>query len=485
MAGANLDDGSSFYDQLFPQSKAQATFTSFDVLSSKINKAAIEMQLLELHTRQMQKMGAMFGLLFGGMQLQRMGLSIMRFVLPSMEKMNNYVSNGTKRITAMNAAFQFLKFSMFESLTQSKLFIMVTDFLIRATNWLSEFVAKHPELAVMLATIGGVATILGSIMIPAGFLFQMSMLTDSMKVLALQSKLAAGNVDKLTKFKITSLLTNPLFWAAAAAALLAIGVYKAYQEFPELKEVGSSALDSIKTGLMDTVANMFDMFGVTIDTTDALYFLGSAFNLIFVSAATGINAGLSAINLLIDALKIAGQYAALGVVNIKGMFNYLNPFKSTDEKIATETDLKAQASAIEDLIAQTYSDAAQTQVKFIESNQNLNDEFNQSWIGMTEGRDAALLYRQEFDALNGITNTQISDVIDLNTVNFDLVSSSNNVSEALSTEKQRVDSLAKSYRDLNKAKKRDDGRTIVKASDGMNIQSRFLKEYESSITTTS
>jgi hypothetical protein len=125
---------------------------------------------------QMERLGPMFAFMFGGMQMQRLGQGILRFVLPSMEKLDNYVSDGTKRVNAMNASFQFLKFSMFETLTQTPMFKNFVDLVITAANWLSKVVAEHPWLVKVAAAFGAFATAVGTLAFGAGIFNQFAMM---------------------------------------------------------------------------------------------------------------------------------------------------------------------------------------------------------------------------------------------------------------------------------------------------------------------
>ena len=417
---------------------------ALEKLGTTINNSTEDMAKMELQAKNMARIGPMFAFLFGGMQLQRIGLSITRFVLPAMDKVENYTSRGTRQVNAMKAAFEFLKFSMFETFTQTPLFQKFVDLIITATNWLSTMVAKHPMLVQVAGTVGAIATVLGTMAIGAGIFNQFAMMAS---YLGVNGSILAG-----VKATSAALLKSPWTWAIASALAFGFVVAKAYDEFPELKAIGNEALDSIKDNLMLTVSNFMELFGITIDTTDSLYFLGSAFNLVAVSAATGFNTALSAINLVIDALKIAGQYAALGVVNIKGFFNAANIFQSGTQREDTAMELDRQAEKIKKTIEESYSSAAETQIRLYESNENLNDAFNKSWIGMTQGRAAALRYNSGLKDLNDTVITQVSEAWNLKYVDDELIKTSEELVNSFMSEKSSVDSLTSSYERLARAK---------------------------------
>jgi len=150
-----------------------------------------------------QDIGVLMGFLFGGMTIQRWGQSIMRFVLPPMQQIQGYVSEGTKRINAMNASFEFLKFSMFETFTQTSLFRSFVDLFIRLSNSVAKFVQKNPAAALFLGAIGTSLLVIGKGMQLIGGVFQTAMLW---KLLAGAStgKAVAGQVGNVTK-KVTGL----------------------------------------------------------------------------------------------------------------------------------------------------------------------------------------------------------------------------------------------------------------------------------------
>ena len=151
-----------------------------NTLAMKVFNSSLEQT--ERHTNNMKRIGPMFAFLFGGMQLQRIGLSITRFVLPAMDKVENYTSRGTRQVNAMKASFEFLKFSIFETFTQTPLFQKFVELVISASNWLSEMVAKHPMLVQIAAVVGGVAVALGTLAIGAGIFNQFAMMASYLGV---------------------------------------------------------------------------------------------------------------------------------------------------------------------------------------------------------------------------------------------------------------------------------------------------------------
>lgn len=113
-------------------------------------------------------------LLFGGMMLQRFGQGIMKFMIPSMDKLNQLNTKGAKQVMAMGAAFEFVKISIFETLSQTPLFQKFVEWIVKAAIWVAEFAQKHPAIVAIAAAIGALAVTLGTLSIAASFIGQVS-----------------------------------------------------------------------------------------------------------------------------------------------------------------------------------------------------------------------------------------------------------------------------------------------------------------------
>jgi len=112
--------------------------------------------------------------MFGGMALQRMGLMMTRFMIPSMDKLAKLNTYGAKQVMAVSAAFEFLKISLFETLSQTPLFGKFVEWIVKAAIWTSEFAQSSPLIVQMAAAIGGIATVLGTLAIGIGIFKQLA-----------------------------------------------------------------------------------------------------------------------------------------------------------------------------------------------------------------------------------------------------------------------------------------------------------------------
>lgn len=144
---------------------------AFRVLEDSMKKTSQQ-------ARQMERLGPMFAFMFGGMQMQRIGLAITKFVIPPMDKLNQLSSEGAKLVTKMNASWEFMKISMFETLSNTPLFRNFIEFIISAAESFAEFTQEHPVLLQMIAAVGGLALAIGTLAFGAGIFNQFAMMAD-------------------------------------------------------------------------------------------------------------------------------------------------------------------------------------------------------------------------------------------------------------------------------------------------------------------
>ena len=185
-------------DQADPSKKTKKVFSAQQLLNQAIAEGASETKrygdnmskwfsssqtglkktnwLMSILNDQGRSIGTLMGLLFGGMTLKRYGQSMMRFVLPNMEKMNNYTSEGTKRVLGMKASFEFLKFSMFEAFTSTPMFRAFVDAVMWASDLLAKLVSQNPGVTMLIAGLAGALTALGTAFTLLSTPFQMMML---------------------------------------------------------------------------------------------------------------------------------------------------------------------------------------------------------------------------------------------------------------------------------------------------------------------
>ncbi len=143
------------------QNKIKKTQTQFTSLNKVIGKTTKKVRGMG---KELQ--GAIFqfgiGALFAGMALKRLGLGIIKSLVETYTKATDSQNIFFQKLQGVQAAFEFLKFSIFDALSQSELVISLIDGFIQLTNWVSKFVAKHPLLAKLFVAFAIGAIIMGT-----------------------------------------------------------------------------------------------------------------------------------------------------------------------------------------------------------------------------------------------------------------------------------------------------------------------------------
>lgn len=130
--------------------------------------------------------------MFGGMLLQRFGLSILRFVVPSMSELEKINDKAARKTLGLYAAFEFLKVSIFETLANSPLFQKFIEGMVDFFINVSEFVQTHPKIVDIATKIGVIATALGTLAIAKGAFGQIEYLMTLLGLSTKTGKLKAG-----------------------------------------------------------------------------------------------------------------------------------------------------------------------------------------------------------------------------------------------------------------------------------------------------
>lgn len=117
-----------------------------------------------------------FSFLFTGMAIQRFSQNLLRGITGILGKIEGYISPASKAILGMQAAFEYLKFSIFNALNQSALFMNVTNWLTTMIDRLSDFMREHPKISELIMEVGGVGFVVGAGLTAMGVLMQLGKL---------------------------------------------------------------------------------------------------------------------------------------------------------------------------------------------------------------------------------------------------------------------------------------------------------------------
>jgi len=153
-------------------------------IDARINKATSKIQGVDKELMRMDKtvpkvakklnsafLGVGLSLLFTGMAIQRAADSFLKAITKSFMTARDEGDPLLNQFVGMQAALEFLKFSIFDTFAQSELFIPLTEAIINMVNGISQFVSKHPEIAAFLVTFAGFNWVIGGVISAFGQLF--------------------------------------------------------------------------------------------------------------------------------------------------------------------------------------------------------------------------------------------------------------------------------------------------------------------------
>lgn len=242
---------------------------------------------------------------FGGMAMQRMGLQIIRFLVPSMEKLTKLNDAASKKIIGVAAAFEFLKISLFETLMSLPLFEEFIAMLVKGAIWAADFAQQHPKLLGILAVVGGIMAVLGTLALGVGIFEQISHMGTLLIVMGRHVYVLGAKLLALA-------IANPLITGLAiVAGLIAYTILKT----PKLREGLMMLYDEgVKTPLSQLLTNFLSLFGLNIDLDRALKLVAATWIWMmeiplmgFVKLIGLFNDVINGIKLIIEGVKMLGD----------------------------------------------------------------------------------------------------------------------------------------------------------------------------------
>jgi len=168
-------------------------------VSQKINKVGFSEKILAQVTREMNSalkdsstqfkkvnkvanMGMLslgFTLLFTGMALKRFAEGAIKSLGNAFMKVTDNTNQGHASVMALSASFEFLKFTIFDALSNSDMFQNMVTWLIDMADRLSQFTQQHPALAQIVGVFLGLSVVLGTIIMVVG---QLSLATVGLNI---------------------------------------------------------------------------------------------------------------------------------------------------------------------------------------------------------------------------------------------------------------------------------------------------------------
>jgi len=223
--------------------------------------------------------------MFGGMALQRVSLMLVRFMIPSMDKLEKLNTAASKKVMGLAAAFEFLKISLFETLANTPMFAQFVEWLIQAAIWLSEFTQNHPILLEMVAAFAVLGAILGTLAIGVGIWMQLAHLGKLLGIGTTGGLLGAVKSIGLALSMLS--ISNLAILGLGLLLLGALGVALAFEETRDMmKDIWEKGFALSFGSLISAFAKLM---GVTITWQEGLKFVAAVGVFAFASIARGVN----------------------------------------------------------------------------------------------------------------------------------------------------------------------------------------------------
>jgi len=246
--------------------------------------------------------------LFAGYAMQRLGMSITRFMLPSQEMLNDNTLQSTKLTNSLAASFQYLKFTIAETLANSQLFTGLIDFVIGFNDNMADLVEKYPIITQIAMMLGLAAIAAGSIAIARGVIGQFDHVAKLLTGGAAGGIVGAIRLSAigLGAWAISSALSITLILIAAALALIYANSEEAREEF---KLMSSESVSGF-TRMLNSLLNVFD---ASVDLDDTWRYMGASITWLtslFFVGFDGVVAFLETVIITVD--NLLDRIAAVG-----------------------------------------------------------------------------------------------------------------------------------------------------------------------------
>jgi len=111
-----------------------------------------------------------FGLMFLGRRLTSFADTAIKAITNAYTSAVDESNMFLKEVIGLQASFEFLKFSIFDALTQSELFIPLIDGVISMINAFAKFISQHPRVAEIVAVMVGWGAAGGTLLTALGMI---------------------------------------------------------------------------------------------------------------------------------------------------------------------------------------------------------------------------------------------------------------------------------------------------------------------------
>lgn len=319
--------------------------------------------------------------LFAGYAAQRLGQAIFRFLIPNFEKLEGRASEGQRRIMALRASFEFLRFSMFETLSQTELFRNVIQFFIELNNRVGLFVQQHPNLLKMLAVSAALLFVFGAMGIAVGIIGQIDHALRGLRNTLISVSLAATGGAGLMGFA----KAHPVIMGLVGAALLlAAAAFTNEEGWEAVTNMWNNETSPAIGGL---VTRILEAIGANVEWRGTWDFLGRAASTALLFAQGGLITVIDFIHIATDVLMNLLDIVRTGWNMLSGFAGMLGGVLGfdTEDWVAKEfTDAEKALDRIANRKDMRFTRLEESS----RSIQLMRDEVNSLWSNTVETEDA-------------------------------------------------------------------------------------------------
>lgn len=342
-----------------------------ELIGKKSKKSAANMKLLKKSATKFNM--ALLSIMFTGMAIQRTMSSMMRSLVTTFQTANEDTQGLGKATWHLQAAWEFFKYSLIDALTQSPLFQMLVEWLLKIVNWFN----RLPDETKSLIAVGIVILwIVGTVMFLIG---QLGMFVQGLEMLGIIGEISLAGLGTLFIWVAAIIAIFIALWMTDLGnfrdffkntfGILWLIVKTVFQHIWDVIKDVMALIKAIFKGDFDEVYRIIkNMWKKSLAfQLKIFYALGAAIdnlgrwmiNVLVDVAQFGVNALIAAVNALIRALnRVPGvnipsippldlsQYkmAYTTLEDVKGKFDEINRSIGVDKLLEEIPEVEANVS---------------------------------------------------------------------------------------------------------------------------------------------
>jgi hypothetical protein len=251
-------------------------------------------------------MSAGLSALFTGMAIKNLAQKILTSLVTAFVAARSEGDFLVNKLLSISAAFEFLKFAIFDAFANTDMFIGVVDFLVNFLNWISSIIAKHPALAAFIVLFTGIAIAGGALLMVLG--------QTGLALLGLISLAEFFGITSVGAFAAAT--GSALAFIAALAAVIVVGAFIIIF-WEEIKTATILQFKKIGAFLKFWWANFKNNIGVIGDLFKLMWY---NIKKVAIEALDGVlQKAISIINKMINAFNAINPFGNIENIKFEGL----------------------------------------------------------------------------------------------------------------------------------------------------------------------